>query len=560
MANRELVAPWRKLAADRLTLAAALLACTNQAVAFQIDTANPDLSLRWDNTVKYSAAWRMQDRSSKLSEGQVARNQDDGDRAFGKGLISNRLDIFSELDMGFRDFGARVSAAGWYDTEYQEHNDNNDPARANQRSVAYDAFTDDTRHLHGGDTELLDAFAYWNGELANRALSVRLGRHGLVWGESMFFGANGIAGGMAPVDVVKAISVPNTQFKEITRPVSQISTTYQLTDDLSLGAFYQFEWEETRLPGAGSYFSVSDTIGEGNERLVVGDPFPAFLGGNPNSPSAFFHGKDKKAKSSGQGGVQLRITDDTVEYGLYAIQYHDKSPKLYLKPSTTPEFSTGKIGEYYWVYPEDIRALGASFITTVGEYSFAGEASMRWNMPLVSNGQTVLPGVAADNNDDALYAIGRTAHVNLNMIASFGPNLIAQESGLVAEIAWNRLLKVTENRSALDPNATDDAVGLKLVYTPTYRQVMPGIDLSVPIGISYFPMGKSAVVGSFGPDKGGDVNIGVSATYLDRVTLGLTYTHYYGPEDTNLNSASQFNYKQSLKDRDYLAFSVKTTF
>lgn len=560
MTNRELVAPRQRLTAGRLTLAAALVACANQALAFEIETGNPDFSLRWDNTVKYSTAWRVKDRSDKLSAGQSTLNQDDGDRAFGKGLISNRLDILSELDMGFRDVGARVSAAGWYDTEYQKDNDNGDATRANQRSVAYDEFTDDTRHLHGGDGEILDAFVYWNGELADRALSVRLGRHGLVWGESLFFGANGIAGGMAPVDVVKAVSVPNTQFKEITRPVNQISATYQLTDDVSLGAFYQLQWEETRLPGAGSYFSVSDTIGEGNERLIVGDPFPDFLGGNPDSPAAFFHGKDKKAKDSGQGGLQLRITDDSVEYGLYAIQYHEKTPQLYLKPSASPEFSTGKVGEYYWVYPEDIRALGASFTTSVGEYSFAGEASMRWNMPLVSNAQTVVSGVAADNDDNALYAVGQTAHVNLNMIASFGPNFIAQESGLVAEVAWNRLLKVTDNRNARDPNSTDDALGLRLVYTPTYRQVMSGIDISVPVGLSYFPMGKSAVVGSFGPDKGGDFNIGVNATYLDRVTFGLTYTHYYGPEDANLNAASEFNYKQSLKDRDYVAFSVKTTF
>lgn len=565
MANREPVAPRRfadrSRQAFRLSLAAALVVCANQSMAFQIETGSSDLSLRWDNTLKYSSAWRVKDQSSKLTEGQVARNQDDGDRAFEKGLISNRLDILSELDMGYRDFGARLSGAAWYDTVYQSDNDNDDPTRANQRSVAYDEFTDDTRHLHGGDGELLDAFVYWNGEMAERALSVRLGRHGLIWGESLFFGANGIAGGMAPVDVVKAVSVPNTQFKEITRPVSQLSTTYQLTDDVSLGAFYQFEWEETRLPAAGSYYSVSDTIGEGNERLVVGAPFPAFLGGNPNSPAAFFHGKDKDAKSSGQGGLQLRITDDTVEYGVYAIQYHDKTPKLYLKPSAgAPEFSTGKIGEYYWVYPEDIQALGASFITSVGEFSFAGEASMRWNMPLVSNAQTVTPGMVADNDDDALYAVGRTAHVNLNMIASFGPNLIAQESGLVGEIAWNRLLNVTDNRNALDPNATDDGIGLRLVYTPTYRQIYPGVDLSIPVGVSYFPMGKSAVIGSFGPDNGGDFNVGVSATYLDRVTLGLTYTHYYGPEDTNLDAANHFTYKQSLKDRDYVAFSVKTTF
>ncbi|MBO1537268.1 DUF1302 domain-containing protein [Pseudomonas sp. OA65] len=556
----------RKFAASRrvpftLTLAASLGLGASAAQAFQIDTGNPDLSLRWDNTLKYSAAWRLKAPSSKLSEGQTALNQNDGDHNFGKGLISNRLDILSELDIGFHNFGARVSGAAWYDTVYQDRNDNNDAASANQRSVGFDEFTSDTRQLHGGDGELLDAFVYWNGELADRTLSVRAGRHGLIWGESLFFGGNGIAGAMAPVDVVKAQSVPNTQFKEITRPVNQLSTAYQLTDDVSLGAFYQLEWEATRLPGAGSYFSTSDTIGDGNERLITGGPFPDFLGGNANSPAAFFHGKDKKARSSGQGGLQLKYNTGTTDYGLYALQYHEKTPSLYLKPNATgPNFSTGQVGEYSWVYPEDIRVLGASFATSVDEYSFAGEASMRWNMPLVSNAQTVLPGVDADNNDDALYAVGRTAHINLNVLASLGPSFVANEASLVGEIAWNRLLAVTRNRAALDPNATDDGLGLKLVYTPTYRQFFPGVDISVPVGISYFPMGKSAVISGFGPDRGGDMNIGVSATYLDQVTVGLTYTHFYGPEDTSLNAANQFNYKQSLKDRDYLAFSVKTTF
>lgn len=531
------------------------------ASAFQFDMGDSDYSVRWDNTLKYSSAWRLKDQSSKLTKGQTALNQDDGDRNFDKGLISNRLDILSEMDMSYRDFGARISGAAWFDTVYQKDTDNDDPARANQRSVAFDEFTDDTRHLHGGDAELLDAFVYWNGELAERSLSVRLGRHGLIWGESLFFGSNGIAGGMAPVDVVKAISVPNTQFKEITRPVNQLSTSYQLTDDLSLGAFYQFDWEETRLPGVGSYFSVTDIVGEGGERLIVGAPFPDFLGGNPNSPAAFFHGNDKEARSSGQGGLQLRYSAGTVDYGLYALQYHEKTPQIYFRPNATgPDFATGQVGNYSLVYPEDIRVLGASFATSVDEFSFAGEASMRWNMPLVSDAQTVLTGAAADNDDHPLYAVGRTAHLNLNVIASLGPSFVSNEASLIGEVAWNRLLSVTRNPEALNSNATDDALGLRLVYTPTYRQVFPGIDLSVPVGLSYFPMGKSAVVGSFGPDKGGDFNIGVSANYRERVTLGLTYTHFYGPEDTNLDAANHFTMKQSQKDRDFLAFSVKTTF
>jgi hypothetical protein len=100
-----------------LSVAALLVLCSQAAHAFDIDTGNPDFKLRWDNTIKYSAAWRTQNPSSKLTEGQVALNQDDGDRAFKKGLISNRTDILSELDLSFQDFGARLSGAAWYDSE-----------------------------------------------------------------------------------------------------------------------------------------------------------------------------------------------------------------------------------------------------------------------------------------------------------------------------------------------------------------------------------------------------------------------------------------------------------
>ncbi|GGO76447.1 hypothetical protein GCM10011348_03680 [Marinobacterium nitratireducens] len=538
-----------------LTLAAALVLGAPVAQAFQIETGVDDLRLRWDNTVKYSAAFRLEDQSAKLTEGPVALNQDDGDRNFDKGLISNRFDILSELDIGYRDVGARISGAGWYDAEYQNGTDASDPSRANARSVAFDEFTDDTRHLHGGDIELLDAFVYWNGMLGDHATSLRLGQHGLVWGESLFFGANAIAGGMAPIDVVKALSVPNTQFKELIRPVNQLSGTLQLTDELSLGAFYQFEWEETRLPGSGSYFSISDTIGEGNERLITGGPFPS------GNPAAFFHGSDIEADDSGQGGIQLRYAADTVDYGLYALQYHDKSPKLYLQPSTTgPDFASGQVGEYQWVYPEKIRTLGASFITSIGKYSIAGEGSLRWNMPLISNAGIVTPVTPGDNDDNPLYAVGRTAHANLNVLATLGPSFISEEASLVGEIAWHHLLEVTDNESAQDPNAGDTGLGIKLVYTPTYRQVLPGLDLSVPMGISYFPMGNSPVVPNFGPDNGGDMNIGLTGVYLDRVTMGLSYTHYYGAENTNLDGNSHFNYQQSLKDRDYISFFVRTTF
>ena len=117
----------------------------------------------------------------------------------------------------------------------------------------------------------------------------------MLWGESLFFGANGIAAGQAPIDVIKATSVPNTPFKELIRPVNQFSGQIQLRSNLSVAAYYQFEWEENRIPAVGSYFSTSDAVGDGGERLIVGGPI-----GPNQQPLAFFRGKDVKASDRGQ--------------------------------------------------------------------------------------------------------------------------------------------------------------------------------------------------------------------------------------------------------------------
>ena len=78
-------------------VAVAVAACVGvaDALAVEFDTGNPDLSVRWDNTIKYSAAVRMHEQDAALLGNP---NTDDGDRNFGKGLISNRFDLLTELD------------------------------------------------------------------------------------------------------------------------------------------------------------------------------------------------------------------------------------------------------------------------------------------------------------------------------------------------------------------------------------------------------------------------------------------------------------------------------
>ena len=536
---------------------AAMAACSAQA--FEIDTGNPELTLRWDNTVKYSAGLRLDDRSPGLSQtkfgptgvvGPNNINQDDGNNNFDKGLVSSRFDLFSEADLSWRNLGARLSAAAWYDVVYNRPTSNT--TLTSNHSPASE-LPDDTRQVMGRDAEVLDAFVYGRFDLGGQALSARLGRHTLLWGESLFFGSNGIAGGQAPLDLVKLLSVPNAQFKEVARPIGKLSGTLQLSDAVTLGAYIGYEWEKTRLMPSGAYLSSSDALGPGAERI------------NAGPTGTFLRQPDLEAKDTGQGGVQLRWNLAAIEtdIGFYAIRYHATGPSN--NWTTLSGFPPAlKADSYRWVYHEGITAFGASFAKSVDEWSLAGEVSYRWDTPLASSGQAIIPaigvGVAFDNNDNPGYAVGETAHAQFSWLASLGPSFLSREASFIGEIAWNTRVKVTANEKMLNPNADKSATALRMVYAPSYRQALPGLDLTPSVGLGY-AWGKSSAVGpSFGVDKGGDVNVGLSALYLGRWVATLNYVTYLGDEGPTLDNASNAQFKQALKDRDTLTLSLRTTF
>lgn len=113
-------------ALSAIAAAVAVLA-SSPASAFQIDSGNPDVTMSWDNTVKYSNAFRVRSVDPKVADDSIGpqANTNDGDQNFGKGLISNRLDLLSEFEFRYRkDFGFRVSGAAWYDDVYNRGNDN----------------------------------------------------------------------------------------------------------------------------------------------------------------------------------------------------------------------------------------------------------------------------------------------------------------------------------------------------------------------------------------------------------------------------------------------------
>jgi hypothetical protein len=395
----------------------------------------------------------------------------------------------------------------------------------------------------------LDAFAYGNLDLDALGMTLRAGRFTQVYGETLFFGANGIGEAQGPIDIYRLIQVPGTQFKEVLRPVEQISLDLQFSSSLSLGAYYQVRWHESRIPAAGSYLSNAEIIGEGTESWILGPGV------------AMTHEDDLEPDDQGQGGVRLRYTLDSlgIDLGLYAARYHAKTPSgAYIDPVVTMN--------YRWVYAQDIETYGVSATGSLGQLNWATEFSYRRNAPLNSDPQVDVGLTGGNDKGDRLYAVGNTAHANLSGIYVLQTNPLWDGGALVTELAYNTRLDVTDNEDALAQNTTKDAWALRTVFEPAYFQVITGLDLTVPMGIGWNFSGRSSAIGNFngGSSNAGDLSVGLGFTYRTVWRAGLSYVKYFGAADTFTvphNSATpHLSFDQSLADRDFISFFISRAF
>lgn len=552
---------WPKRATPALlplcVAAASLLPASVMAMA--IDSGNPDLSIRFDNTLKASVLYRLQDADPRLVDSYrllvpgvpasafpQAQNFNAGDDNFRHaGIVSKRFDLLSELDLVYQGrMGLRLSAAGWYDAAYQQDSDAEDSA--NSQSPVNE-FPDQAKTLAGKDAEVLDAFVFGAWDVGDEGrVSARLGRHALQYGESLFFGDNGIARAQGPIDINKLLASPNAQFKEIIRPVNQLSAQYQLSADVAVGGYVQFEWEEDRLPPAGSYFSSSN-VTWGSEQVELFE-----------SPYSLQAGASEDARHSGQYGAQLRWSLEETDLGFYFARYHDKSGQLH------GALNVADPGNSRWFYsfPENITTFGMSASQTFDVVNLAMEASVRNNMPLRNHNIVYAEGLAPRPQ----MARGRTAHLNLSWLASFGPNWLAQESSLVGELAWNRVMKYDDPDEQIDHGVTRGATALQFVYAPSWRQALSGVDLSLPVGLRYGLNGNSSIT-VWDAKGAGTVSAALNALYMNVWNLGLSYSHYLGKAKPFIDyqplltgGDAEFGDGNPLADRDYVALTLCRTF
>ncbi|MCC6194024.1 MAG: DUF1302 domain-containing protein [Burkholderiales bacterium] len=611
----------RKL--PRTPLAAALAALlASPALAFEVPQVHPDLEMRWDNTFRYNIGGRAQSQDEAILK---APNNDDGDRNFSNGsLVVNRLDILSEFDLVWKkSYGARVSAALWWDGAYGSL-DNTNTLTANTLvnglPVAGELSPYTKRYAKGPSGEFLDAFVFANFDVAGIPMNVKAGQHTVYWGDSLLLGGaiHGVSYAQNSLDVWKGLATPGAEAKELFRPKGGITLQAQATKDLSLAGQWFYNWQAVRYPESGSYLTVNDGLNFGGDSLILGpNPFAAAVPGAPGLLRAWNAqtvASSRTSGSLGDWGISARWSPDWLDgtLGFYYRNATDIQPQLVLQQgfaalpaatckaiggiSVTPQAciinpkvtnvadltQKGKVGEYGTAYGDNIHIFALTLSKNIGGVSVGAELSYRENMPLISDPVVVLPAPLVASTPGAIAttaytpgqgtpgALGNTYHGLVNALWTMAKTPFFDTAAFQAELTWMHWAKVTQNEAvfkgrdsytAID-KVSRDFVGFALNVTPTWFQVYPGVDLLAPMSYATGLNGNAAVT-SGGNESAGNFALGLAADIYSKYRIDLKYTGYFGNYSTNpaTGAVTVFNgVNASLSDRGWWSLTFKTTF
>ncbi len=508
----------------------ALLWCllaTTGAFALNFEFADGAVTLDWDTTLRYSTAMRVQDQSDQLL---AATNGNDGDHNFDRGsLIKNRFDVLSEADLNFGkvgflyDCGVFVRGRAWYDSVYtQDHNDNNSPLTSNNVSADYDEFTHETKKWHGEKAEMLDYFLYSGFEIAGHDATLRIGQQALNWGESLFL-IGGVMSSQGPIDAT-GFNQPGVELKELFLPVEQVSMQLALTENLSVEAYYQWEWEPYRLDAAGSYFSTVDLLDYGGESMIL---VPGFFSAKRSG--------DDKPSDNGQWGVALRYMAEKLngtEFGLYYINYHDQLPMLVAGDFVQLAPGVFAPSTYHLAYAEDTHLWAASFGTVIGDTNISGEVDYRQNVSVS------VPGALPS------YKRAKVMHYSLSGIHLFGGNPLMTDLTLTAEVGADQVV----GESSHDITKDRFAWGYSFKLVPVWKSALPGLDVKLPLSIYQAVNGDSALGASFTEGRN-SVGVTLDLVYKVKYMAQLGYVCYFGGDT-----------RDNRDDRDFVSMNLKYTF
>jgi hypothetical protein len=566
-----------------ISMLAAASVATMPAQAFKFDTPD-DWSIRWDNTVKGNLMMRVQNQDPSIydprrADPSLAANlADDATYSVDKGnFVSQRADLLSELDVIWKDkLGFRISGAGWYDFAYDGSNDapSSGPTKAfpafdstavNITAAPYE-LNDYAKDYHYRGGELLDAFVFANFNIGDVYANVRVGRHTLVWGQSLLAvgTVHGFAGSMVALDLGKGLGTPGSEAKELFIPNDKISSTFQF-DNWTVSAFYAMGFEPLRWPAANTYFSLNETSAPNSECLAA-------IAGGVDSPRTCLRSTNYKYKDSGDWGFNVEYyvepwdlevafiymnNTDRVTSGMYSVFGDQTQDEI----DEAARANANLLGHYGWVFKNDVDTFGISLSKQMFDISWGADFVYRNNTGIYPDATSSLltyPAASQDSvgpGSDYPGATGDTVHVVLNGVGFLSPDWGLWDGGTyIAELSMSNLLHYGQWEEKASRLIGQDEWNSNIsgVFKPTWYQVRPGWDLSAPMSINYTLHGRQAPITAGGNEKVGNASVGLEVDVDQTWNVALRYNIYYGPQD---NGPTAY-----IKDRDNVALTVKRTF
>ncbi|MDV3441855.1 DUF1302 domain-containing protein [Pseudomonas otitidis] len=394
------------------------LASSLAAPAFGVTFNIGEIEGQFDSSLSVGASWSMASPDKDLIGSNnggrgLSQTSDDSHLNFKRGeTFSKIFKGIHDLELKYGDTGVFVRGKYWYDFELKD-----------ESRLFKDI--DDSNRKEGAQSsggQILDAFIYHNYNIADLPGSVRLGKQVVSWGESTFI-QNGI-NSINPIDV-SAFRRPGAEVKEGLIPVNMFYVSQSLTENLSVEAFYQLEWDQTVTDNCGTFFAQPDIVADGctNNLAVLSNSPLAAAGVNARPQMANYQvrqtsegivvprGGDRDARDDGQWGTAFRYFSDALdtEFGAYFMNYHSRTPifsgtgaspeafnairsaVLAGMPASLAPVAVAGNSQYFMEYPEDIRLYGLSFSTTLPTgTAWSGELSYRPNAPVQLNSTDVL--------------------------------------------------------------------------------------------------------------------------------------------------------------------------
>jgi hypothetical protein len=482
----------------------------SSAQAFQFQFANGAVEGAFDSTFSAGVTFRTSDPSEKLLAN--VNGNDGNSRSDAWDAVYGPLKGVHDLQLNAGSYTALFRASYFYDA-VNDHENLVEGAR--DRAVS--------------NVTLLDAFLQGNWSITDdRILNWRVGNQVINWGESTYIG--GSLNDINTFDLTK-LRLPGSELKEALLPTPAIWSSLNITNSLSMEAFYLLGFSRLRLDPRGTFFSTNDFISSGGRNFFAGDAVLTYQG--RDMPS-----------NQGQYGVALRYLAQRLadtEFSLYFMNLHNHAPIV-----AGVRSGAGVAPGYIQTFPENNRLYGIGINSHVGRAAVQGEYSYRSNKPLQMpdfvSGALGVGKYAALPAGAIIESVDRRAvsQAQATITYAFGPTLSADQLLVVFEAAYNRTHNVPSWSTA-----DTSAWGYNSRATMTWNNRVYGANFAPYLAHAYDVNGTSAD-GTF-IDGRKSVAIGVTIDYKLAWTADVSYTNYMG----KLNP---------IFDRDILALTLSYAF